>query len=237
MAVMFRFLLRQACEHHATCSQVDAFAAGPSSGNPAVVVLLHDKDVREERHEVFTEILQATAAGFKQPATCFVGVKRTNFKANHFSLRWFSPTHELPLCGHGTMASTAALIAGTWFTSASARLGCALQQVIATTHHAAEGVLQSTFLFSTQKGVLTVERFSSDADSPSIIQIALPRSHSSTQLPKGLSFDRDQLKVIWMLFYMLQEAIHTRFFVGTISATNADTSLVGILSLQSVSEK
>ena len=31
---------------------------------------------------------------------------------SRFKLRWFTPTTEVPLCGHGTLASAAALVLG-----------------------------------------------------------------------------------------------------------------------------
>lgn len=32
--------------------------------------------------------------------------------ASHFRLRWFTPTVEVPLCGHATLAAAAALMQG-----------------------------------------------------------------------------------------------------------------------------
>ena len=68
---------------------VDAFADEPFRGNPAAVVLLET-----ERPD---EWLQALATELSQPATAFV-----RSDGERFDLRWFTPTVELQLCGHGT---------------------------------------------------------------------------------------------------------------------------------------
>jgi PhzF family phenazine biosynthesis protein len=72
--------------------QVDAFAEGPFSGNPAAVVKL------EEWLPEAT--LQAIAAENNLPATAFF-----RHEATGCAIRWFTPTVELPLCGHGTLAA------------------------------------------------------------------------------------------------------------------------------------
>jgi predicted PhzF superfamily epimerase YddE/YHI9 len=75
---------------------VDAFAHAPFRGNPAAVCLL---DAARP-----TEWMQALAAELNLPATAFVHGQPAGF-----ALRWFSPTAELSLCGHGTLASAYAL--------------------------------------------------------------------------------------------------------------------------------
>jgi PhzF family phenazine biosynthesis protein len=72
--------------------QVDAFVEGPFSGNPAAVVAL------EEWLPEAT--LQAIAAENNLPATAFFCREATGC-----AIRWFTPTVELPLCGHGTLAA------------------------------------------------------------------------------------------------------------------------------------
>jgi len=76
---------------------VDAFAERPFSGNPAAVCLL--PAWRDERW------LQDVAAEMKQSETAFL-VPNTQ----GFDLRWFSPTVEVDLCGHATLASAHALL-------------------------------------------------------------------------------------------------------------------------------
>lgn len=72
--------------------QVDAFTDKPFSGNPAAVCLLteprEDKWLKDLAREMN---LSETAFVLKGP----VG----------FSLRWFTPTVEVDLCGHATLAS------------------------------------------------------------------------------------------------------------------------------------
>jgi PhzF family phenazine biosynthesis protein len=72
--------------------QVDAFADRPFAGNPAAVCLLDEPVEGDWPGKVAGEL--------NQPATTFVWPI-----AEGFGLRWFSPTTELTLCGHGTLAS------------------------------------------------------------------------------------------------------------------------------------
>lgn len=48
--------------------------------------------------------MQEMAAKFLSPATAFVSPCQ-----NQFSIRWFSPTAEILLCGHGTLAAAAVI--------------------------------------------------------------------------------------------------------------------------------
>ena len=73
--------------------QVDAFTAEPFHGNPAAVCLL-----REDADEGW---MQAVAAEMNLSETAFV--RRREDGA--FAIRWFTPTVEVPLCGHATLAS------------------------------------------------------------------------------------------------------------------------------------
>jgi predicted PhzF superfamily epimerase YddE/YHI9 len=72
--------------------QVDAFASRVFSGNPAAVVPLPEwlDDVQ----------LQSIAAENNLSETAFF-VPRDD----HYHLRWFTPTQEVSLCGHATLAS------------------------------------------------------------------------------------------------------------------------------------
>lgn len=75
---------------------VDAFADAPFRGNPAAVCLLDAPRA--------ADWLQRVAAELNLPATVFVEERR-----DAYGLRWFSPTAELALCGHGTLAAAHAL--------------------------------------------------------------------------------------------------------------------------------
>lgn len=71
---------------------VDAFENGPFTGNPAAVVPLESW--------LGDEVMQSIAAENNLSETAFfVG------DGSDFELRWFTPTHEVPLCGHATLAS------------------------------------------------------------------------------------------------------------------------------------
>lgn len=72
--------------------QVDAFTSSLFSGNPAGVCLLTDW--------LPDRVLQSIAAENNLAETAFV-VQRSSF----FDLRWFSPTLEMDLCGHATLAT------------------------------------------------------------------------------------------------------------------------------------
>ncbi|WVZ90676.1 hypothetical protein U9M48_036958 [Paspalum notatum var. saurae] len=75
---------------------VDAFAAGPFKGNPAAVCLL--EAAADERW------MQSVAAEFNLSETAFL-LRDTAAAAPRFHLRWFTPTAEVDLCGHATLAS------------------------------------------------------------------------------------------------------------------------------------
>jgi len=72
--------------------QVDAFTQSPFGGNPAAVVILNDP--RPDQW------LQSFAAEMNLSETAFL-----NGSGSRFSLRWFTPKTEVPLCGHATLAS------------------------------------------------------------------------------------------------------------------------------------
>ena len=73
--------------------QVDAFADGPFTGNPAAVCILE-----RERSDRW---LQAVAAEMNLAETAFL-IARAD---GSWSLRWLTPAVEVALCGHATLAS------------------------------------------------------------------------------------------------------------------------------------
>jgi PhzF family phenazine biosynthesis protein len=77
--------------------QVDAFASRRFTGNPAAVLVLDGFPV--DSH------LQAIAAENNLAETAFLVPN-----GGDFSLRWFTPTVEVPLCGHATLASAAVVM-------------------------------------------------------------------------------------------------------------------------------
>lgn len=72
--------------------QVDAFTDRPFTGNPAAVCVL--PQARDEKW------MQNVALEMNLSETAFL-VKQ----ADGFDLRWFTPTVEVDLCGHATLAS------------------------------------------------------------------------------------------------------------------------------------
>jgi PhzF family phenazine biosynthesis protein len=76
--------------------QIDAFADRLFSGNPAAVMLL-DEFPNDTR-------LSALAAENNLAETAFLVPEGGDYR-----LRWFTPTVEVPLCGHATLASAAAV--------------------------------------------------------------------------------------------------------------------------------
>ena len=98
--------------------QVDAFAERPLTGNPAAVIPLD--------HWLDDRLMQAIAAENNLSETAFT--VPSDSASSDFDLRWFTPTTEVPLCGHATLASAHVLITG------------------------------ETVRFSTRSGILTVTR-------------------------------------------------------------------------------
>ncbi|MCI4335683.1 MAG: PhzF family phenazine biosynthesis protein [Thermoplasmata archaeon] len=81
---------------------VDAFTDQPFRGNPAAVCLL--------RHDCPDGTLQAIAAEMNLAETAFLRpVNGDLFDSSDFRLRWFTPTIEVPLCGHATLATAKVL--------------------------------------------------------------------------------------------------------------------------------
>lgn len=78
------------------CWQVDAFTNQPFGGNSAAVCWL-EQDVPDDW-------MQAVAAEMNLSETAFV--RRSG---DGYSLRWFTPQVEVPLCGHATLASAHAI--------------------------------------------------------------------------------------------------------------------------------
>lgn len=74
---------------------VDAFASEPFAGNPAGVVLLGGRNFPPEAW------MQKLAAEVRCSETAYVRAR----PGGGFALRYFTPTEEIPLCGHATVAA------------------------------------------------------------------------------------------------------------------------------------
>jgi PhzF family phenazine biosynthesis protein len=77
--------------------QVDAFATRLFKGNPAAVVCLENF--------LSDETMQGIAAENNLAETAFVVHDGEDYR-----IRWFTPTTEVPLCGHATLASAAVIM-------------------------------------------------------------------------------------------------------------------------------
>src|SRR5436305_15331578 len=82
---------------HTRIFQLDAFTTRRFAGNPAAVMPL----------DRFPEdgLLQALAAENNLAETAFLVADGGDYR-----LRWFTPTTEVPLCGHATLASAAVVM-------------------------------------------------------------------------------------------------------------------------------
>ncbi|XP_035670580.1 phenazine biosynthesis-like domain-containing protein isoform X11 [Branchiostoma floridae] len=85
--------------------QVDAFTDKPFAGNPAAVCLLEDMDLTEEHQQKIAAEMNLSETAYLRklnPGDDFSS-------SSKFGLRWFTPTNEVALCGHATLASAATL--------------------------------------------------------------------------------------------------------------------------------
>ncbi|MBB6217184.1 PhzF family phenazine biosynthesis protein [Anaerosolibacter carboniphilus] len=95
---MRKYLLKKFRIYH-----VDAFTTEALTGNPAAVCILEES--------IPDESMQAIAFEMNVSETAFV-IPKTHLpidQRNVFSLRWFTPMKEVPLCGHATLASSVVL--------------------------------------------------------------------------------------------------------------------------------
>ena len=76
--------------------QVDAFTNTQFKGNPAAVVILEKN--------ITAKLMQEIAFENNLSETAFVDISKTPFE-----IRWFTPTIEVDLCGHATLASAKVL--------------------------------------------------------------------------------------------------------------------------------
>jgi PhzF family phenazine biosynthesis protein len=79
--------------HKKTIFQVDAFTDEPFKGNPAGVMIVTEN--------VTTVWMQNMASEMNLSETAFITPRETGFR-----IRYFTPTREVPLCGHATLASS-----------------------------------------------------------------------------------------------------------------------------------
>lgn len=75
--------------------QVDAFANGLFAGNPAAICVLDE--------EISAKLMQSIAMENNLSETAFIWPLDED--SAHWHIRWFTPTCEVDLCGHATLAS------------------------------------------------------------------------------------------------------------------------------------
>jgi PhzF family phenazine biosynthesis protein len=122
--------------------QVDAFTATPFQGNPAAVCILPAPKDPQWMQQVARE-MNLSETAFVIPGD------------RGFDLRWFTPTTEVPLCGHATLASAHALWTEGYLTS------------------------EKPAEFHTKSGVLTARRQADWIEldfpaNPSVIDVTMP---------------------------------------------------------------
>lgn len=137
---------------------VEAFSSGTGTGNGAAVVRLNTP--------VGSSILQTLAASLKQSETAFAlswhGV---------WLLRWFSPSCEVDLCGHATLATALAL--GHWGD---------LKPAASVVFHTRSGRLESSLHPQEPSGasiVLPSSGLTRSPISPELLELLLCRSGRS----------------------------------------------------------
>lgn len=162
---------------------VDAFTSQPFAGNTAGVVTDADR--------LSSEVMQVIARELRQTETCFVS--RSRQPDTDFVLRWFTPTLEVDLCGHATIAALICLAqeGRIELSQGEARLSCgsrngAVQVVVTEISERAPRVTMST-------GVATM-RHALDERAAIAGAIGLAPSAIDPDLP--LAFDTSSARVI-----------------------------------------
>lgn len=194
-------------------AQVDAFTDVPFGGNPAAVVLLPpgvtlDDDTRQqiamEMNLSETAFLEPLTDAGEPHASSEGPIFRS---ASRYRLRWFTPTQEVALCGHATVASAAALIQGPFIGSPTMSVPdhstagpghgpVARQAVRAGCVNAGEGhPADAPLLFDTvHSGQLSVRRMTQEAQP--LMQLGMPWRAPDDPLPDGLTPKSPLIKVL-----------------------------------------
>ena len=145
---------------------VDAFVGclldKPLLGNPAAVVFL---DPEEER-TLSDEWRLSVAAEMNLAETAFVSPRRDG----SYSLRWFTPTTEVDLCGHATLAAAHVLATNGWWDS-GLRLSFRTRSGILTAAKQPVGGLLDRSLDRRAGGV---ERFVLDFPAQAVLPCEMP---------------------------------------------------------------
>ncbi|XP_070542650.1 phenazine biosynthesis-like domain-containing protein isoform X4 [Ptychodera flava] len=84
---------------------VDAFTNKAFSGNPAAVCLLDHQDLDDDMKQKIASEMNLSDTAYVR----LLNDGESSESASRFEIRWFTPTNEVPLCGHATLASAAIL--------------------------------------------------------------------------------------------------------------------------------
>ena len=109
---------------------VDAFTSPgrPFTGNPAGVVLLNESDSNPGGATTKDDwMAEYPSAEWMQSFAAEMNLSETAFvlplgESNEFGLRWFTPTTEVDLCGHATLASAHAVLSSSATASSNSTL-------------------------------------------------------------------------------------------------------------------
>ena len=173
---------------------VDAFSDVAFAGNPAAVC-----------------VLEAPLSDARMQAIAFeLGIAETAFvtPTDHpaaFGLRWFTPSIEVDLCGHATLAAAHAL-----------RAGATVDGTVPLTFHTRSGALSASF-----DGDLVVLDFPADPVRPSPLPEALAGQWDGAVVETG--------RTAFFIFVALSSAEAVRAYepdLAAIAATGADALLL-----------
>lgn len=148
--------------------QVDVAALSPFEGNPAAVCLLQGDAVGLSdalRQKVAAE-MNLSETAFVEPLDGQASTPHFFASSTAFRLRWFTPTVEVPLCGHATLAAAAAVF-----------LGCQNPH--------------TTLTFQTLSGELAVRRV---PGAPHTLSLDLPLADITHDPPKQAASDGPLIK-------------------------------------------
>jgi PhzF family phenazine biosynthesis protein len=142
------------------CYIIDSFTSIPGTGNPAAVVLLPEDFDPNMKHKW----MQKVAAEFNLSETAFCWPKGSDASKgqgdattiiqdeSHWNIRYFTPTVEIDLCGHATLASAAVLYQTLSFT--------VLKPSTTVVFHASEDVLRMNLAKDGPKDTMPSQRIS-----------------------------------------------------------------------------
>jgi len=173
---------------------VDAFSGVPFAGNPAAVCVL-ETPLSDARMQSVAFELGIAETAFVSPTS----------NPALFGLRWFTPTVEVDLCGHATLAAAHAL-----------RAGGTVDGTVPLTFHTRSGALSASF-----DGDLVVLNFPADPVRPSPLPDALAGQWDGAVVEAG--------RTPFFVFVALSSAEAVRAYepdLGAIAAAGADALLL-----------